>query len=295
MDRLAAAGHEVVGVCRSGHSEAPDGVRIEAGDVSDPPTSRRLAEGAAVVYGCIGMPYPDWMVGWLPVVDGLVGAAETSGARLVFADNLYCYGPQQRPLAEETPLTRYGRKPALRAAMARIMLEAHRVGRAQVALARASDFYGPRVTNSALGERVFAKILAGKAAQVLGDPDQPHAYTYVGDFADALVLLGEAEDADYGQAWHVPNAPTESTRQIVQRVGRLVGIDEPRTQTMPKLMLNVVALFSPLMRELKEMMYQWEHPYQVDHSKFAARFRFEPTSFDEGLEATLEWYRERES
>ena len=29
------------------------------------------------------------------------------------------------------------------------------MGRARVALVRASDFYGPRVTNSALGERVF--------------------------------------------------------------------------------------------------------------------------------------------
>ena len=58
-------------------------------------------------------------------------------------------------------------------------------------------------------------------------------------------------------------------------------------------MLTVAGVFSPVMRELKEMMYQWEQPYEVDHSKYAERFGGEPTSLDEGLRATLDWYRSR--
>ena len=290
MERLAASGHEVVGVCRSGESEAPRGTRIAAGDVRDAEVAARLAEGAAVIYGCVGIPYPVWMDLWPAIVEGLLAAAESSGARLVFADNLYCYGSQNRPLTEELALTDYGRKPTLRAKMARTMLEADRVGRAHVALVRASDFYGPRVTNAALGERVFPNVLVGKAVQLLGDPDLPHAFTYAPDFARGLEIIGDAEDEDYGQAWHVPNAPVKTQREVITLLGELTG-RPAKIRSLRRRMVVLLALFSPMLRELKEMMHQWELPYRVDHSKWAARFGDEHTPLEEGLQATLEWYR----
>jgi nucleoside-diphosphate-sugar epimerase len=292
MERLAAAGHDVLGVCRSGRSGAPPGARIEAGDVADRKTAERLAAGATVVYGCVGIPYPTWLEAWPEVVDGLLTAAETAGARLVFADNLYCYGPHEGALTEDLPLTDHGRKPALRAEMARTMLEAHHSGRAQVALVRASDFFGPRVLNSGLGERVFRRLLVGKPAQVLGDPDQPHTFTYVPDFARALETIAAAGDDTFGQAWHVPSPPTLTQRQIVQRLGELAG-RPGRIQTMPRIVLAALALAVPIMRELRELMYQWERPFEVDDTKFRARFKIEATPLDEALAATLEWYGAR--
>ena len=290
MERLAAAGHEVVGVCRSGEAAAPDGVRIEAADVRDVTAAARLAEGATTVYGCIGIPYAAWVDLWPGIVEGLLSAAEAGDARLVFADNLYCYGAQNRPLREELPLTDYGRKPTLRAKMTRTMLEADRVGRARVALVRASDFYGPRVTNAALGERVFPNLLAGKAVQLLGDPDAPHAFTYAPDFAQALETMGAAEDEDFGQAWHVPNAPVRSQRQVVELAGELAG-QRVRIRSLRRRMVLALALFSPMLRELKELMHQWELPYRVDHSKWAERFGDEHTALETGLRETLDWYR----
>lgn len=291
MERLAAAGKEVVGVCRSGESEAPSAARIEAGNVRDPDTGVRLAAGAEVIYSCVGLPYTHWVDLWPGIVEGLLCAAESSGARLVFADNLYCYGAKNRPLTEELPLTDYGRKPTLRAKMTRTMLEANRVGRARVALVRASDFYGPRVTNSALGERVFPNLLAGKPVQLLGDPDAPHAFTYAADFARALETLGGAEDEDFGQAWHVPNAPARSQREVVELLGELAG-RAVKIRSLRRRMVLLLSLFSPMLRELKELMHQWELPYRVDHSKWTERFGDEaPTPLEEGLRETLEWYR----
>jgi nucleoside-diphosphate-sugar epimerase len=293
MERLAAAGHEVVGVCRSGVSEAPEGARIEAGDVADLVTARHLAEGAGVVYGCVGLPYPLWVDLWPGIVEGLLAAAESAGARLVFADNLYCYGPQNRPLSEEMPLTAYGRKPALRAKMARTMLEANRVGRAPVALVRASDFYGPRVTHSGLGERVFANLVAGKAAQLLGNPDLPHAFTYAADFVRALERVGESDDDDlFGQAWHVPTAPAQTQREVIELAAEIAG-SPARLRGLRRGMVTLLALFSELPRELKEMMYQWELPFRVDDGKWNERFGDPPTPLEEGLAATVQWYRSR--
>ncbi len=67
---------------------------------------------------------------------------------MVFADNLYMYGPQTSPLTEEMPLTHYGRKPALRAEITKLWKSAHDTGRVRAVAVRASDFYGPDATTS---------------------------------------------------------------------------------------------------------------------------------------------------
>lgn len=289
MEALAAQGAEVTGVCRSGHAEASPGVRILAGDASDREATTRLAHGADTIFGTMGLPYPEWMTGWPPIIDSLLAAAEATGARLVFADNLYAYGPQTGPLREDMPPTTYGRKPALRARMARTLLDAHASGRARVAIVRASDFYGPHVRLSQLGERVIARLLGGKPAQLLGDPDQPHTYTYAPDFVRALVTVARADDA-FGEIWHVPNAPPITLRAVVAKVAALAG-RPAKLSTMPGWMLSGLALVNPLMRELKEMQFQVDRPYLVDHGKYAARFGGGFTPIDEGLQATVDWYR----
>jgi hypothetical protein len=46
-----------------------------------------------------------------PTLTGsILGAAESSGAKLVFADNLYAYGPVDGPLREDLPAAARGRK-----------------------------------------------------------------------------------------------------------------------------------------------------------------------------------------
>jgi nucleoside-diphosphate-sugar epimerase len=288
MEELVHRGRQVRGVCRSGRSKAPPGAEIMAGDAADADAARRLSEGAEVVYACIGIPYPQWRERWPPIVEGLLSAAE--GRRLVFADNLYAYGPVSRPLNEELPPTTFGRKPVLRARMTFDMLAADRAGRTRVAIVRASDFYGPRVRNALLGERVFPAALEGRRAQLLGDIDQPHAYTYAPDFSRALARLGSDEKA-LGQIWHVPNAPARTTREIVEAIYRLAGT-QPRISVMPSWMIHGLALVSPLMRELKEMEFQRDRPYLVEDRRARETFGLTHTGLDEGLAATLEWYRQ---
>lgn len=66
------------------------------------------------------------------------------------------------------------RKGALRARIREEFLEAHARGAIEVAIGRASDFYGPGVVDSHFGDRFWSRGLAGKPAECLGDPDQPH-------------------------------------------------------------------------------------------------------------------------
>lgn len=287
--RLHGAGAEVVGICRSGRADVPEPVVVEAADARDVDAMERLAAGAAVIYCCVGMPYTYWREHFPPVIQAMIRAAEASGARLVFADNLYCYGPVDQTLTEQLPGTDFGSKPALRAQLSREIFDAHEQGRIRATIGRAADFYGPGVTNSMLGERVFPALLAGKKVQLVGNPDLPHTYTYVPDFARALVTLGHGQEA-LGRAWHVPNAPTRTTREVIEQAAGMAGT-EPRVSTMPGWMLAAVALVSSPMRELREMDYQWTRPLVVDDTAFSRSFWGDATPWEQGLRTTLDWYR----
>jgi nucleoside-diphosphate-sugar epimerase len=136
----------------------------------------------------------------------------------------------------------------------------------------------------------MARLLAHKVALAPYPPDQPHDFTYVPDFARALVSLLDAGDDAYGQAWHVPNAPTRSLRAILTRTAELIGVP-PRIRILPPALAPILALIQPEVKELAEMRFQWDRPYRVDVSKFAARFWNDPTSFERGLQATIDFYR----
>jgi nucleoside-diphosphate-sugar epimerase len=279
-------------VTRSGRADVQDGVEVVAADIAQRDDAVRACAGAETVYASVGLDYTDWPERWPPMLESMLAGAEAAGARFVFMDNLYMYGPVDEPMREDMPLTDYGKKPATRARMTRMWQEAHEAGRVKAASVRASDFYGPGVTNSALGELVFGRILQGKSAQVVGDPDQPHSFAYIDDVVRALLSVGEAEDDAFGQAWNVPNAPDRTMREVVAMFAAEVG-KEPKLQVAPGIVLTAMGLFNANMRELKEMLYQWRRPFRVDASKFEARFWSDPTSFEDGIAATAAWYERR--
>ena len=107
-----------------------------------------------------------------------------------------------------------------------------------------------------MGERVFYPAIAGKKAQVMGDPDQPHTFSYIPDIAAGLATLGGDHRAD-GKAWHLANAPTITPRQFITKVYEAAGTDGG-VSAMPRFMVNVVALFNPDVREIKEVLFEFE-------------------------------------
>ena len=292
MEVLAASGRQVRMVNRSGHADVPAGIELVSGDASDHDFATRSASRATVVYQALNPPYHQWPERFPRLQDSVVVAARASGAVLVSMENLYMYGPTGgTPMAEGSPFAPNTRKGEVRAAMARQLEAAHDRGDIRAVSVRASDFYGPRVLQSALGDRVFARILDGKAAQVLGKPDLPHTYTYVGDIARALVLAGSQPSA-WGRAWHVPSDETVSTTQIINMIGEIAGLPA-RASSTPKLLLKVLGRFDTEVRELLEMLYEFEEPFISDGRALQATFGFQPTPLRAALGATVDWYRSR--
>jgi len=215
--------------------------------------------------------------------------AISAGANLVYGDNLYMYSQVDGPIKEDLPYIAKGPKGKIRGEMADKLMQAHNDGKVKVAIGRASDFFGPRVLNSILGERVFIPAIKGKTINLLGRIDQPHTFTYIKDFAKGLVTLSENETA-FGEVWHIPSAETITIKKFLHRV--ISEIETfPSVKTAPEFVVNIMALFNPFIRELKEVLPYHKLPYVVDHSKYERTFGNHSTPHKTAIKETVEWYR----
>ncbi|WP_104167774.1 NAD-dependent epimerase/dehydratase family protein [Arthrobacter sp. SX1312] len=293
-DALRRRGRTVRLVNRSGQAPVSTDVEVLADDARDASFAVSAARGAAVVYQALNPPYPQWSQQFPPLQAGVLTAAEKAGARLVGLENVYMYGrPAGRPLTEDRGNNVHTRKGRLRAGMAEELLAAHRAGRVEVTIGRASDYFGPRGgAQSNLGDRVFPSALDGRTATVLGNPDQPHTYTYLPDIGEGLAVLGDHPDAP-GQIWHLPNDPhTRTTRQLVEIIYGQAGRPRPKLRAVPPLLLRALGLMNPTVRELLETQYQFEEPFIVDSSKITDRLGITATPIEQAITETLRTYRQ---
>ncbi|MCX6362902.1 MAG: NAD-dependent epimerase/dehydratase family protein [Actinobacteria bacterium] len=293
---LVGQGRRVRAVTRGGNAAAsygtlpPASFEDVAADVTAREQLRPALDGAAVVYHCAQPAYTRRPQELPAMTRGIMEATAAAGAKLVFADNLSMYGPVDGAMTEDTPPVAQTKKGKVRAAMAAELLEADREGRLHVVIGRSSDYFGPGGLTSAIGERFFKALLAGKKVTWLADLDQPHTMSYLPDMARAFILLGERPEAD-GHVWHTPAAEALTGRQFIELAARLAG-----TPARPALMgpgtVRLVGLFTPVLRELPERMEQWQRPFVMDAGKFAAAFGpFAVTPPEDALRTTLEWFR----
>ncbi|WBP91073.1 NAD-dependent epimerase/dehydratase family protein [Kitasatospora cathayae] len=292
---LAEQGHQVRVVTRTGRpaTAAVEGVEHLALDASDPARLSQAARGAVAIHGCAAPPLPQWAAKWPALGSALCAAAEDSGAVLVMLGNLYGYGAVDGPMTEGLPLAATGPKGRVRAAAWEQARALHEAGRIRAVEVRASDFFGPGVTDGGhLASRAMPNLLKGRPVAVLGDPDAPHSWTYLPDVARAMAELAGEERA-WGRPWHVPTAPALPVRTMVERLAAEAGTGPVPVRRLSPAVLGVAGLFSPLLRELRETRYQFDRPFVVDSSAYEAEFTVRATPLEEQLAATVGWWRER--
>ncbi|HMS27748.1 MAG TPA: NAD-dependent epimerase/dehydratase family protein [Burkholderiaceae bacterium] len=283
---LQARGLTVRVVHRSGNFPQQAGVEVVAADVNNLTQLTTAFKDSAVVYMCAMPAYHRWAQEFDVMMANVLAACQANGSNLVFADNLYMY--QESPnaaLMETTPQHPITKKGVVRARIAKKVLDANHNSGIKTAIARASDFVGPGINNAMLGERFFPQLIAGKTVQWFGKTDVLHSYTYVPDFANALVELG-VDGQGWGEAWHVPTCVTCTANEIALQVGLLVNKPAKIAPT-GKWVLRLVGIFMPAAKEMIEMLPHFVTPYVVDSSKWLSRMQTKATPWDAALRSTV--------
>ena len=263
---------------------------VYAANLLDSGQVRGAVAGSDVAYLSVGLPYKArvWEAQWPVVMRNTIEACRDSGSKLVFFDNIYMYDREHlSPMDENTPVRPTTRKGAVRAKIADMLIEAVQKGQVDALIARCADFYGPgKQKNSVLTQTVFERLASGKSAQWLLSMDHIHSFTYTPDASLATAMLGNSPDA-YGQVWHLPTAAEPPTgKEWVEMIAEELGA-KPSIQVASDFMLGAVGLFSPTLREVKEMSYQYDHDYDFRSEKFNRRFDFAPTNYRKGVKAVV--------
>lgn len=274
-------------------SRAPQSIAgitdLVAADITDATQTKNAVKGSSVVFLTAGLKYDIkvWSDAWPKIMTNVINACKEAGAKLIFFDNVYSYGLVNGPMKEDTPYHPSSKKGTIRAAIATQLMNEVKAGQLTAIIARAADFYGPGADKTGfLNLLIIDKFKKNSTAMWLGKDDQTHSYTFTPDAAKGMYLLSQ-DDTAWNQVWHLPTAnPAPDGKGYVNMIATQMGV-KPKYMKLGGFMLTLSGLFDPTIREIKEMLYQNNHPYIFDSSKFEQHFHIKPTSYEEGIRLTL--------
>lgn len=257
-------------------------------DLTNPEQVLNAVEGSDVVYLTAGLQYKIniWQTQWPIIMKNVISACKTHKAKLVFFDNVYAYGLVKGWMKEDTLVNPVSKKGEVRAQIAQMIMNEVERGSLDAIIARAADFYGPNTPLSFATVTVFQNLKRGKKAQWFIDANKKHSMTYTPDAGKATAILGNTSSA-YNQIWHLPTDKNALTgKEFIELTAKAFGV-EPRYTVLKKWMIQVVGTFIPVVKESIEMLYQNEHDYLFESTKFEKAFNFTPTSYRDGIAETV--------
>lgn len=276
------------------HTKIP-GMETLKADLKNAEEVKSVVAGASHVYLCVGLPYQSkiWEKDWEVIMSHVIEACAEAGARLIFLDNVYMYGPAPLPVPfdEMTSQVPVSRKGKARKRTADMLLDAVKTGKVKALIGRAADFYGAKAVNSPFYIAFLEKMLEGENPQSLAPAGIKHTYANVADNGRALVELALAEDC-YGQVWHLPVGEPITVEAMTALFNEAMNKNF-KVQFLPPLVRKLLAIFVKPLKEVGEMMYQFESDYVMSWQKFQNRFPdFKVTPYPLGVKKMVEWFQE---
>jgi len=225
-EQLAAAGHEVRVLTRSGSGPEHRLVERVAVDVCDEAALRPLLDGAPAVFHCVHAAYTAkaWRLELAANEQSVLRAA--AGTVVVFPESLYSY---------------------------------------------------------------TATVMAGRTVRVLGRADVPHTFTYVPDYARAMITAA-GRPYTWGSVLHAPSGPALTQRRLAEAFATAAGTTA-KAATIPAWVLRIGGVVPGPLRELAEMSYQLTAPFVMDSAHSQKLLGLAPTPLVDAARATVDWWQ----
>lgn len=262
--------------------------QLFSADLLDYAQVEKAVAGSDVVYLLAGLVYNAnvWQEQWPKVMRHTIDACKKHSSKLVFFDNVYAYGRVQGTMTEQTPFNPNSKKGEVRAKIATALLDEVKAKNLDAMIVRAADFYGPGALTSLTNETVASKLKSGSSSQWIGNPKAIHTFTYTPDAGKTVAILGNTPSA-YNQTWHALTSKEKMTGEEYIRIACEIMHKPYKLQTLPAWAVSVLGLFIPVLREFKEMMYQFDYDYIFDSTKFEKAFDQVATPYKQGIAETL--------
>ena len=266
-------------------------LEVVEGDVQDVEVLGRAAAGCGVIVHGVNYNYDQWFPHMETATANILAAARNSGAMIVFPGSIYSLGAaEDQPFAEEARPAPTTKKGELRLWM-EDQLKAYAAEGGRVLNIRAGDYFGPTVRNG-LVDPAFSAAATGKTMLVLGDMSIPHQWAYVPDLARATVdLLEKSTELAPYEVVHFAGQTARPQRAFFSELARQAASPD-KIRRAPWWLLDLMGLFSPLIREVVAMRYIWDTTVLIDGPRFRELLPdFQTTPLDRAIAETLDSYR----
>jgi dTDP-glucose 4,6-dehydratase len=286
--RLASREHEVVVLDKltyAGRREnLPDGVELVVGAIEDPKVVRELAEGRDAVVNFAAESHVDrsiadqeafartHVIGTGVLLDAV---RELGVPRFLQVSTDEVYGSiEDGSFTEQSPLAPSSPYSATKAA-GDLLVSAHvHTYGTEAAICRGSNNYGPRQYPEKLIPLMVLNALHGDPLPVYGDGRQVRNWLHVEDFCRAIHAV--LEGGRPGEAYNAGGPDEMENIDVVRRILELTGRDED------------------LIEHVTDRPGH-DRRYSLSSDKLRGELGWEPeVRFAEGLERTVEWYRDNE-
>jgi nucleoside-diphosphate-sugar epimerase len=294
---LLARGHTVRALVRDAAKLAlrfgrPANLEVIVGDVQNSDDLARAATGCGVIVHGVNYSYDKWFPHMETATTNILNVARREKALIVFPGNIYSLGAAgEVPHTETAPHAPTTKKGKLRQWMEDGLRDYAETG-GRVLVMRGGDYFGPTVRNG-LVDPAFENATCGKPMMVLGTMTIAHQWAYVPDLARASVdLLARADTLQAYEVIHFDGHTARPQRSFFSEVARQAGSPD-KIRRAPWWLLDLIGLFSPLIREVVEMRYIWNTPVLIEGRRFAELLPdFKVTPLETAIAETLESYRE---
>lgn len=230
-------------------------------DSDDEASIRSALRGVGAVVYMVGVPYMEFHLHPILMRRVIDAAMAEKVDRLLLIGTLYVFGrPQSTRITENHPKEPHTFKGRKRKEQEELVLAAHAPGTLRTTVLRLPDFYGPGVERSLLSD-LFVAVKQNRKAKLIGPIDRPHEFEFVPDVGPIVVKLLDTPSA-FGRAWNLGGAGVTTQLQLAQ----LAYEERPRYVVAGKMMLRLLGLFDPFLREFVEMHYLLTDPLIVDDS-----------------------------
>jgi nucleoside-diphosphate-sugar epimerase len=265
-------------------------LEIITGDAYDRNALKELAKDKEIIFHGINYPYNLWEKNMVKVTENIIEAVGTSKATILFPGNNYEFG-NIAEITEKTlpnPTTRKGK---IRLHLYELLTAAAESSICRVIFLRLPDFFGPNVTNGLIMP-IFGNASKKKGMTYLINDNIPHQFVYTPDAAKVIRMLSLRNDLPAFAEFNFASFIAPSFRQWADQITEIGG-GPSKVNVVPKWILDILALFNPVLKELKENYYLFENNVKLNDEKVRKLLpEFHNTEMKVMIKETLDWFRE---
>ena len=274
------------------YSKGLKNLDIIAGDASKPEDLKVAFQGVDVVYYCVNVPYHQWEKHALQLLKYCVDAAVEHKVKLIFPGNVYVYGnAKYNPVDEKHPHGAHTKKGQIRMEMEEMLALAKKDEGLDYSIIRMPDFYGPFVINT-FSEQLYINALKGKTLRWIGKLDAEIELIFIEDGGEAMVMSAVNEKSN-GQIFNIPGYEITTARKYLGEIINQAGTKASITTLNADIMYKIAGLFSPVIKEVHEMLYLKREKLILNGAKFNQLIGpLQETDYTTGIKKTLDWVKE---